>query len=105
MSSSSKYELINSDFKLTRLDVTVMKLFKKLDDGERVSARDVFEISEGDISIESVRQTLVRLAVREFLDVTRIIQINKGKSYIYYKLAEKGQLVMQLHVDLQDNHE
>lgn len=99
--NSSRYALINSDFKLTRVDVIVMKHFKKLRDNQRVSVKDLYYIMDADLSIHSVRAALTRLAVREYLKVTRIVQVSKHESWIYYELDTKGRLALNFHVDLQ----
>ena len=100
--SSSRYALINSDFKLTRVDVIVMKQFKKLRDNQQVSVKDLYYIMDTEISIHSVRAALTRLAVREYLKVTRVIQISKHESWLYYQLDTKGRTVLKFHVDLQN---
>lgn len=99
--NSSRYALINSDFKLTRVDVIIMKHFKKLRDDQQVSVKDLYFIMDGEISIQSVRAALTRLAVREYLKVTRIVQLNKRESWVYYQLDDKGRAALKFHVELQ----
>ncbi len=101
--SSGKFALINSDFKLTRVDVMVLRQFKKVDEFQKLSVNEIYDLANGEMSAGSIRCALYRLEDREYLQVTKIVQFDSKKSRVYYQLTERVKWLMKFHVGFQED--
>lgn len=101
--SSSKFALINSDYKLTRVDVLVLRQFQKTDEFQKLSVREIYDLADGEIPIGSIRQAMYRLVEREHVRVTKIIQLTGSKENVYYQLTEQVKRLMKFHMGFQDD--
>lgn len=101
--SSGKFVLINSDFKLTRLDIMVLRQFKKVDEFQKLSVREVYDLADGEMSADSIRQALCRLSDREYVQVVKIVQFTSKRQNVYYQLTERVKWLMKFHVGFQED--
>lgn len=101
--SSGKYSLINSDYKLTRVDVLVLRLFQLFGMSQNLSIRELYDVSDGTLSKHCIRQAVNRMADRDCVKVTKVIQFNTDQHRVYYQLTDKARWLMKFHIGLQEN--